>query len=134
MRARAERRAGGITVIGSAIEASTAEGIDVAARAWERRCSIRKARTRHEVALTMYHDQGLIPVNSRLDEGVNVTLGLPFVRDVPRSRHGVLYRRKGVANRRTPWCDLKLADRLTDEPRRGPPAAPERSGRGCERG
>jgi 4-hydroxythreonine-4-phosphate dehydrogenase len=38
----------------------------------------------------MYHDQGLIPVKYLgLDEGVNVTLGLPLVRTSPD--HGTAF-------------------------------------------
>ena len=49
-----------------------------------------KARARYDVALTMYHDQGLIPVKTlAFDEGVNVTLGLPFVRTSPD--HGTAF-------------------------------------------
>jgi len=48
------------------------------------------ARARYDVALAMYHDQGLIPIKT-LDfaRGVNVTLGLPFVRTSPD--HGTAY-------------------------------------------
>ncbi len=36
---------------------------------------------RFDVVVAQYHDQGLIPVKYLgLDRGVNVTLGLPFVR------------------------------------------------------
>ncbi|MEL6220736.1 MAG: 4-hydroxythreonine-4-phosphate dehydrogenase PdxA, partial [Pseudomonadota bacterium] len=39
---------------------------------------------------TMYHDQGLIPIKALdFDEGVNVTLGLPFIRTSPD--HGTAY-------------------------------------------
>jgi 4-hydroxythreonine-4-phosphate dehydrogenase len=38
----------------------------------------------------MYHDQGLIPVKYMgLDEGVNITLGLPIVRTSPD--HGTAF-------------------------------------------
>ncbi|MEY4765020.1 MAG: 4-hydroxythreonine-4-phosphate dehydrogenase PdxA [Pseudomonadota bacterium] len=43
-----------------------------------------------DVVVAMYHDQGLIPVKYMgLDEGVNVTLGLPFVRTSPD--HGTAF-------------------------------------------
>jgi 4-hydroxythreonine-4-phosphate dehydrogenase len=43
-----------------------------------------------EVVVAMYHDQGLIPVKYLgLDEGVNVTLGLPLVRTSPD--HGTAF-------------------------------------------
>ena len=42
------------------------------------------ARTRYDAVLCMYHDQALIPLKTvDFDTGVNVTLGLPFVRTSP---------------------------------------------------
>ena len=49
-----------------------------------------QARARYDVALTMYHDQGLVPLKTLdFDRGVNVTLGLPFVRTSPD--HGTAF-------------------------------------------
>ncbi len=49
-----------------------------------------KARHGYDVALGMYHDQALIPIKTlSFDTGVNVTLGLPFVRTSPD--HGTAY-------------------------------------------
>jgi 4-hydroxythreonine-4-phosphate dehydrogenase len=43
-----------------------------------------------DVVIAMYHDQGLIPVKYLgLDEGVNITIGLPFVRTSPD--HGTAF-------------------------------------------
>ena len=43
-----------------------------------------------DVVIAMYHDQGLIPVKYLgLDEGVNITIGLPFVRASPD--HGTAF-------------------------------------------
>ncbi|MDH5679219.1 MAG: 4-hydroxythreonine-4-phosphate dehydrogenase PdxA, partial [Nitrospinota bacterium] len=40
-----------------------------------------QAREKYDVAIAMYHDQGLIPVKAlSFGETVNVTLGLPFLR------------------------------------------------------
>lgn len=48
------------------------------------------ARARYDVAIAMYHDQALIPVKTlAFDEGVNITLGLPFVRTSPD--HGTAF-------------------------------------------
>ena len=45
---------------------------------------------RWDAILAMYHDQGLVPFKMHhFDEGVNVTLGLPFVRTSPD--HGVAH-------------------------------------------
>lgn len=48
------------------------------------------ARARYDAALAMYHDQALIPLKTlAFDTGVNVTLGLPFVRTSPD--HGTAF-------------------------------------------
>jgi 4-hydroxythreonine-4-phosphate dehydrogenase len=42
------------------------------------------ARSRYDAVLCMYHDQALIPLKTvDFDTGVNITLGLPFVRTSP---------------------------------------------------
>jgi 4-hydroxythreonine-4-phosphate dehydrogenase len=103
-----------ITIIGPAIEALRTEGIDVVGPLPADTMFHPKARARYDVALTMYHDQGLIPVKTlAFDEGVNVTLGLPFVRTSPD--HGTAFdiAGKGIANPASLIAALKLADRLT---------------------
>ena len=48
------------------------------------------ARAGYDAAVTMYHDQALIPIKTLdFDRGVNVTLGLPFVRTSPD--HGTAF-------------------------------------------
>jgi 4-hydroxythreonine-4-phosphate dehydrogenase len=48
------------------------------------------ARARYDAAICMYHDQALIPIKTiDFAGGVNVTLGLPFVRTSPD--HGTAY-------------------------------------------
>ncbi len=103
-----------IMIIGPAIEALRAEGIDIVGPLPADTMFHSRARARYDVALTMYHDQGLIPVKTlAFDEGVNVTLGLPFVRTSPD--HGTAFdiAGKGVANPASLIAALKLADRLT---------------------
>lgn len=56
-------------------------------------------RERFKVFLSLYHDQGMIPVKYEgLDNVVNVTLGLPFIRTSPG--HGTAYDivNKGIAS------------------------------------
>jgi 4-hydroxythreonine-4-phosphate dehydrogenase len=49
-----------------------------------------RARAGYDAAICMYHDQALIPIKTLdFDGGVNVTLGLPFVRTSPD--HGTAY-------------------------------------------
>ena len=52
-----------------------------------------------DIIICMYHDQGLIPLKMiAFDKGVNITVGLPFIRTSPD--HGTAYdiAWKGVAN------------------------------------
>ena len=50
----------------------------------------RAMRGEFDIVVCMYHDQGLIPLKmSAFDKGVNVTIGLPFVRTSPD--HGTAY-------------------------------------------
>ena len=103
-----------IEIIAPAIEALRAEGIDAVGPLPADTMFHPKARARYDVALTMYHDQGLIPVKAlAFDEGVNVTLGLPFVRTSPD--HGTAFdiAGKGLANPASLIAAVRLADRLT---------------------
>ena len=79
-----------IDVIMPAIEILRAEGLDVRGPLPADTMFHAAARARYDVAITMYHDQGLIPVKALdFDQGVNVTLGLPFIRTSPD--HGTAY-------------------------------------------
>ncbi len=103
-----------ITIIAPAIETLRAEGIDATGPLSADTMFHARARASYDVALTMYHDQGLIPAKTlAFDEGVNVTLGLPFVRTSPD--HGTAFdiAGKGLANPSSLIAALKLADRLT---------------------
>lgn len=54
------------------------------------------ARAEYDVAVCMYHDQALIPMKTlNFDNGVNVSVGLPFVRTSPD--HGTAYNIAGTA-------------------------------------
>ncbi len=68
-------------IIWPAIQQSQAEGID-ASGPWPGDTVFMHARQgRFDVVVAQYHDQGLIPVKYLgVDEGVNITVGLPFVR------------------------------------------------------
>jgi 4-hydroxythreonine-4-phosphate dehydrogenase len=72
-----------------------------------------QARTTYDAAVAMYHDQALIPFKTlAFDRGVNVTLGLPFVRTSPD--HGTAFALAGTGKAR-PFSfisALKLAARL----------------------
>lgn len=71
------------------------------------------ARARFDVAVCMYHDQALIPVKTlAFDTGVNVTLGLPFVRTSPD--HGTAFdiAGRGVASPASLIAALQLAGQM----------------------
>ena len=71
------------------------------------------ARAGYDAAVCMYHDQALIPIKT-LDfaGGVNVTLGLPFVRTSPD--HGTAYdiAGRGVADASSLIAALKMAEAM----------------------
>jgi 4-hydroxythreonine-4-phosphate dehydrogenase len=57
------------------------------------------ARRTYDVVIAMYHDQALIPLKTLgFDEGVNVTLGLPFIRTSPD--HGTAFDIAGTGRAR----------------------------------
>lgn len=72
-----------------------------------------RARKGYDAALCMYHDQALIPIKTiAFDDGVNVTLGLPFVRTSPD--HGTAFdiAGKGIARPDSLIAALNLAARI----------------------
>lgn len=71
------------------------------------------ARSRYDAAICMYHDQALIPIKTiAFDDGVNVTLGLPFVRTSPD--HGTAFdiAGKGVAKPSSLIAALRMAAQM----------------------
>jgi 4-hydroxythreonine-4-phosphate dehydrogenase len=73
-----------------------------------------RARETYDAVLGMYHDQVLVPAKTlAFDEGVNITLGLPFVRTSPD--HGTAFSLAGTG-RAIPTSlihSIALAGRLT---------------------
>jgi len=68
----------------------------------------------YDFVVAMYHDQGLIPLKTLyFDEGVNVTLGLPFIRTSPD--HGTAYdiAGKNIANPKSMQEAIKLAVKMS---------------------
>ena len=102
-----------IDVIAPAITRAQAEGID-ASGPWPGDTVFMQARAgRFDVVVAQYHDQGLIPVKYLgVEDGVNVTLGLPFVRTSPD--HGTAFdiAGSGVADPRSLMKAVDVAWRL----------------------
>ncbi|MGJ4911443.1 4-hydroxythreonine-4-phosphate dehydrogenase PdxA [Bradyrhizobium sp. HKCCYLRH2015] len=74
------------------------------------------ARKTYDCAICMYHDQALIPIKTlAFDDGVNVTLGLPFIRTSPD--HGTAFgiAGKGTANPASLIAALRLAARMVQQ-------------------
>jgi 4-hydroxythreonine-4-phosphate dehydrogenase len=68
-------------IIAPAIERARAEGIDASGPWPGDTVFMRARRGDFDVVVAQYHDQGLIPVKYLgVDNGVNITVGLPFVR------------------------------------------------------
>jgi 4-hydroxythreonine-4-phosphate dehydrogenase len=87
------------TVIEPAIAALAAEGLSIAGPLSADSMFHPAARAEYDVAIAMYHDQALIPLKTlSFDTGVNVTLGLPFIRTSPD--HGTAYALAGTGKAR----------------------------------
>ena len=74
-----------------------------------------EARKHYDAVLTMYHDQGLIPIKTlSFWDGVNVTLGLPIVRTSPD--HGTAFdiAGKGNADHRSMIAAIRMAAEIAD--------------------
>jgi 4-hydroxythreonine-4-phosphate dehydrogenase len=75
-----------------------------------------RARTGYDVAICMYHDQALIPIKTLdFDGGVNVTLGLPFIRTSPDHGTACDIAGRGLADALEKPCRVR---RRTDARRR----------------
>ncbi|MEX0328609.1 MAG: 4-hydroxythreonine-4-phosphate dehydrogenase PdxA [Ruegeria sp.] len=71
------------------------------------------ARARYDAAIAMYHDQALIPIKTLdFDRGVNVTLGLPFIRTSPDHGTALDIAGQGVANPTSLIEALKMAQQM----------------------
>ena len=70
-----------IAIIAPAIAQAGAEGMDVHGPFAPDTIFMRARRGEFDIVVAQYHDQGLIPVKYLgVDHGVNVTVGLPFIR------------------------------------------------------
>jgi 4-hydroxythreonine-4-phosphate dehydrogenase len=110
-----------MVVVRPAVERLIADGIDARGPLSADTMFHDAARRTYDAALCMYHDQALIPIKTlAFDHGVNVTLGLPFVRTSPD--HGTAFDIAGTgkANPASLVAALRLAARLAaaDRPSR----------------
>jgi 4-hydroxythreonine-4-phosphate dehydrogenase len=99
-----------IDEIEPAIRAAKAEGIDCSGPYPADTIFRRMQDNEFDLVVAMYHDQGHVPLKLiAMDEGVNVTLGLPIVRT--SVDHGTAYEiaGKGVAREASLMSALRLA-------------------------
>jgi 4-hydroxythreonine-4-phosphate dehydrogenase len=101
------------TIIAPAVAVLRNEGIDVRGPLSADTMFHPAARKKYDCAICMYHDQALIPIKTiAFDDGVNVTLGLPFIRTSPD--HGTAFDIAGTgrANPSSLIAALRLAARM----------------------
>jgi 4-hydroxythreonine-4-phosphate dehydrogenase len=99
-----------IDIIAPAVAELRAAGIDARGPLAADTMFHAEARQGYDAALCMYHDQALIPIKTiDFHGGVNVTLGLPFIRTSPD--HGTAFEiaGKGTARPDSLIAALKLA-------------------------
>lgn len=103
-----------IEIIAPAIAQARSEGID-ASGPWPGDTIFMRARKgEFDIVVAQYHDQGLIPVKYLgVDEGVNVTVGLPFIRT--SVDHGTAFdiAGKGIASQGSLRSAYEMALQLT---------------------
>jgi 4-hydroxythreonine-4-phosphate dehydrogenase len=112
-----------IDLVRPAVERLKAEGIDARGPLSADTLFHAAARATYDVVLAMYHDQALIPIKTlAFDHGVNVTLGLPFIRTSPD--HGTAFdiAGSGRADPTSLIAAIALAARLAAKSERPPVA------------
>lgn len=100
-------------VIAPAIKALQTEGLDIRGPLSADTLFHAAARQQYDAAICMYHDQALIPIKTlAFDSGVNVTLGLPFVRTSPD--HGTAFdiADRGIASASSLMAALRMAHQM----------------------
>jgi 4-hydroxythreonine-4-phosphate dehydrogenase len=101
-------------IVRPAVEALRGAGIDATGPVSADTLFRAEARKSYDAVLCMYHDQALIPLKTlAFDEGVNVTLGLPFVRTSPDHGTALPLAGTGRARMTSLIAALRLADELS---------------------
>lgn len=101
------------TIIAPAVAAMRAEGFEVSGPFAPDTVFMRARTGDFDVVVAQYHDQGLIPIKYMgLDEGVNITVGLPIIRT--SVDHGTAFdiAGKGIASSRSLSAAFAAAQQL----------------------
>ena len=73
-----------------------------------------KARTSYDAVLCMYHDQAMIPLKTiGFHSGINITLGLPFVRTAPDHGTALDIAGMGIADESSMMQALRTAQEMS---------------------
>ena len=100
-------------IVRPAVEALRAAGVDAVGPLSADTMFHPAARATYDVAVCMYHDQALIPIKTlAFDEGVNVTLGLPFIRTSPDHGTALSLAGTGEARPHSLMAALRMAHAL----------------------
>jgi 4-hydroxythreonine-4-phosphate dehydrogenase len=111
------------TIIAPAVHMLRKQGMDVFGPVSPDTLFSPRARLGYDAAIGMYHDQVLIPLKALdFDGGVNVTLGLPFVRTSPDHGTALDIAGSGYASENSMMAALRLAASIAE--RRAAAAAP----------
>lgn len=102
-----------IEIIAPVLDKLRAEGMDLTGPLSADTMFHAAARRGYDAAIAMYHDQALIPIKTLdFDRGVNLTLGLPFVRTSPDHGTALDIAGKGLANPTSLIEALRLAAKM----------------------
>jgi 4-hydroxythreonine-4-phosphate dehydrogenase len=102
-----------IEIIAPAVQALRDLGIAVTGPAPADTLFHAAARKNYDAAICMYHDQALIPLKTiDFDRGVNITLGLPFIRTSPDHGTACDIAGQGIANPASLIAAIALAGEL----------------------
>jgi 4-hydroxythreonine-4-phosphate dehydrogenase len=102
-----------IDTIIPALRALAAEGLTVIGPLPGDTAFHAEARTAYDAILCMYHDQALIPVKTiDFHGGINVSLGLPFIRTSPDHGTALAIAGKGLARADSLIAAIRLASTM----------------------
>lgn len=102
-------------IIAPAIELAVAEGLNATGPYAGDTVFMRARRGEFDVVVAQYHDQGLIPIKYLgIEQGVNITVGLPFVRT--SVDHGTAFdiAGKGIADPSSLRAALEMAAKMAE--------------------
>jgi 4-hydroxythreonine-4-phosphate dehydrogenase len=101
------------TIIAPAVDALIRAGVAATGPAPADTLFHAAARTRYDAVICMYHDQALIPLKTLdFEHGVNVTLGLPFVRTSPDHGTAMDIAGQGTASPESLIAAIELAAQM----------------------